>query len=140
MIEPEIYKFLNDLAPSDSAFLPLNKQLDRIRATNLIAYGSAIKSIQRGFLSGEEGATTPRSAAITISPINPNKAFALLDGTTEHITNLVIYKSNFIYTAGLASTSLSVGGATYSYRSTSASNYIVLYGRVSLAWQVIEFY
>lgn len=103
---------------------PINAMIDEVKSTNLINYGSAIKSIQRGRATVTEANTVYR---ITINSIEPSKSIVLLDGVSMYSTTTAAVSLPTFYS--LTATALEVissGSRTGSFSQFS--------------WQVIEFY
>jgi|GEM_PF-2558126 len=98
--------------------------VDEVRDSNLVRYGSAVKSVQRGTTT--LGASSP-SATISISAINPLKSDVTLQGIAGVANVSQVSINGLPYVTSLTATVLSlrayVGGNGY-----------------TVSWQIVEYY
>jgi hypothetical protein len=110
---------------SASATGSLHARVADISAKNIIAGGSAIKSIQRGTI-----AITGSNATATISPVNTSKSMVSFLGFTTSINDDTIPPNRIFPLVNLSDST-----TVYAARSSTYTN-----TTITVSYEIIEFY
>ncbi len=127
-------KFVNSAIGTAGA-KPLDTMISEIKNTNLINYGSAVKSVQRGISSGNTS-SNPGYTAITISPLTSSKYTLNIVGaygTYKASSGTIVYP--------VVTGRVSISGSTLSVYPTDTSllGYVTLVSN-TFAWEIVEYY